>query len=129
MFSVQLGNEMKTPLQLDVGLADSELISYEKTGGGNLEVRILAWNARQLIFTFTDVIGVLDLCAGDFSEVIEETERTQFFQSALEYNYIGEPSNHSVPDHHPYHLYQFLNHDDLPSLEVVAEKFEAAIKE
>lgn len=120
---------MKTPLDLNVSFADSELISYEKKDHGNLEVRVQAWNARQLIFTFTDVIGVLDLCAGDFSEVVEETERTPFFQNVLEYIYIGEPSNHSVPDHHPYHLYQFFNHDDFPSLEVVAEKFEVAIKD
>lgn len=118
---------MRIPFELEVGLEDSELISYRKVER-DLELRISAWNSRELNLNFKNVIGLSDLCAGDFSDGVEETELTSFFRNALEVNYISEPSNHSVPDDHPFHLYQFLNLDGFPSLEVVAELLDIVIE-
>ncbi len=97
-----------------VGLDDADLKSYKKLDS-SLIVTILAWNESQITLAFPDVIRVLDNDANVISSFCKVTESTNFLELALGRLYETE-----IPSDHPYLHYQFLDSDDIATLEVVS---------
>lgn len=111
---------MTKRIDLPIGLADSELLEYSRTGN-EVTVQVRTWNDKKLVLRFTETIGVLDLLAGDFSELLQDhAETTDFLARALRNTY------EVVPQEHPYHTYAFTNLDGDPSLIIVAENYQLA---
>jgi len=110
----------RTAIEFEVGFADSELQSYRRDGD-TFVVSLVAWNKKTIRFCFADMIFVVDRGAGDISDVCEVKAASPFLDEALRIQY------EDVPDDHPYRLFQFLNMDDEPSLEVVAASVEIAL--
>jgi hypothetical protein len=113
---------MQKSLGFKIGFADAEVIGYENTGT-DLNLFVRAWNARILVLSFVGVMGVCDRLVHDVTNVIEETEMSQFAVSVLERAY------ETVPLGHPYRLFQVLDLDDQPAMEVVAENVSLEIRE
>jgi hypothetical protein len=107
-------DDMSHTVDSPVGLTDSELEGYHRDGS-ELVVRIKAWNAKRLVATFTEVVGLRDRFAGSFSELLRDpAESADFMHDALKQGY------ETIPSLHPHHVFSFLNQDELPSLEIVA---------
>lgn len=104
---------MKKKIDTFKSIADSELISYSRQDN-TFTVNIHAWNASLITATFIEFEGAADYGLGDISEFVEETDSTDFLGRVLVNVY------EEAPETHPYHLYQFLNLDGEPALEVVA---------
>src|SRR5581483_4715739 len=105
---------MAQTLQLPVGLEDSELQTYRRSGA-DLVVDVRSWNEKRLTFDFHNVIAVREVLAGNFSDLVEGNAAAQaLLKEALARNF------ESVPTSHPYRVYSFLDVEGAPSLEVVA---------
>lgn len=109
-----LGNDMSEPLASPVGFSDSVLRRYERCGN-SLVVVVGAWNEVEIVLTFRDVLGVREILAGGFSEVVRGAESSASFLLDVLGRNFG-----TVPLVHSYGVYSFLDHDGEPSLEVVA---------
>jgi hypothetical protein len=73
---------------------------------------------------FTDVIYLRDTLAGAFSDVIQGAPQSnRVLQEVLHRNYA------SIPTKQPYRVYAFMNHDEEPSLEVVAAECDLSLEE
>ncbi len=104
-----------------IDFADSAYHSI-KTDGSKVIVLLTSWDGRMIKLTFSDVIQfVYKLCDGT-QEIVESNDQTVFFQEALKKRYG------TIPSHHPYLLYQILDLDDYPYIEIVAKRVDA-IKE
>lgn len=110
-------NSMKNKITFEIGLSDGEIDRYQRESD-LVTIVITAWNGRTITVIFSGVAGVLDYGIGDISDFIEETEETEFLTETLSRVYD------KTPDYHPYRIYQFLNLDDAPSLEILAESME-----
>ena len=104
---------MKKEINYKIGFSDGEITSYSRDQN-NLVVKVKTWNDTYLIITFLDVVGIIDYGIGDISNFVEETEETSFLKIIL--NRVYE----LIPEAPPYRLFQFLDLDDNPSLEIVA---------
>jgi hypothetical protein len=104
---------MRTPVQFEIGFADSELVSYSRYAS-ELSVIVKTWDSSLVTVTFFDVIGVLDLNVGDISEICQESETTRLMSKAVERMY------ESPPDVLPYNVYQFLDLDGNIAMEIIA---------
>jgi hypothetical protein len=101
-----------------VGLSDADLESYKKVNS-SLVVTIMAWNETRITIIFADVIRVLDNDANAISALCEVTKNTDFLELALRRLYEEE-----IPNEHPYLHYQFLDNDDIATLEIVSSSIE-----
>lgn len=97
----------------DIGFADGEVCSYAKQDESFI-VRVRTWNNHLLAIKFLDCIGVMDLGVGEISGFKQEDKKSFFMDNVLSKFY------EQVPTSHPYNLYQFINHDGQPILEVIA---------
>lgn len=104
---------MKKKIDTFKSIADSELISYSRISR-TFTVEIRGWNDAPIRAIFEECEGVVDYGLGDISDIVEETEFTDFFRRVFQNVY------EIIPDTHPYHLFQFLNHDGEPAIEIVA---------
>lgn len=105
---------MSKQIESPVGFSDSELLGYERRGE-ELTVRFRAWDERLLVVTFSQAIAVREVPAGDIAEAVMGTDiGTDLLATALARTY------ESVPSHHPYNVYAFVDVDGDPALEVVA---------
>jgi hypothetical protein len=106
---------MKKPVESSVGFSDSELEQYVRRGD-SLVARVRCWNDEIAQVRFLGVVAVLDVLAGSFAAFVQSTDgEDQFLKDVLQRNF------ESIPEKHPFKLYSFLNHDDEPSLQIVAE--------
>lgn len=113
---------MNHELHLPVGLADSELESYQRAGA-DLVVEIRAWNEKHVRVSFHDVITLRDSIAGSFSDLVQDHPASRgTLKEALSRSFKSEPPSH------PYRVYSFLNLDGDPSLEIVASSCELAVR-
>jgi hypothetical protein len=104
---------MKNKINYQIGFSDAEIISYFREQN-HLTVKVKTWNDKLLSVLFSDVVGVIDCGLGDISSFVKENGESLFLTTIL--NQVYE----SIPDDQPYHLFQFLNLDDNPCLEIVA---------
>lgn len=113
---------MSTPPSVLGGFADSELAGYTRDGD-TLTVRIKGWNEKLITAKFGGVIGLRDLGCGSFSALVQDTQPSMgFLREVLALHFTV------VPEAHGYAVYSFLDHDDEPSLEVVATRCEVTHK-
>ena len=106
---------MVNNVKLPIGLADSELVEYSRSGN-EVTVHVRAWNDQKLILRFPEAIGVQDLVAGDFSDLLQDSaEAAAFLMLTLSKAYDA------LPREHPYHTYTFTNLDGDPALIIAAE--------
>src|SRR5215207_4587775 len=104
---------MRVPVTSDVGFSDGEIHAY-RMEGDVFTVDVNAWNGQLLRVRFTDAVGVSDLGAGDISALSEEDAGSPFMAAVLARLYEANPPTGA------HRLYQFLDLDDQPALEVVA---------
>lgn len=104
---------MRIPVTSDVGMSDGEIHAYHMEGDV-FTVEVNAWNGQLLRVRFADAVGVSDLGVGDISALCEEDAGSPFMAAVLERLYEATPP----PGAH--RLYQFLDLDDQPALQVVA---------
>lgn len=108
---------MKQEINFDIGFSDGEILSYCREPE-QLIVVVKMWNDKKIKIVFRGIVGCSDYGIGDISALVEEDRTTEFFKKILSEVY------EKLPSQHPYHLYQFLNLDDSPCLEIVAETIE-----
>lgn len=103
----------RTPVPSDVGFADGEVTGYA-TRDDRLSVAVRAWNGERLVVAFSEPLGVRDRGVASIQDVCEVAGETPLLAEVLAYHY------ESVPDDHGLRVFQFLDLDGEPSLEVVA---------
>ena len=107
--------------EIDIGIsiADAELTSYcySDEDKKKLIIHVRSWNEKIINFEFCDFILFLDRGTQYISEFCRNTEETELFKQSLERTYMN------VPEDHPYKLFQFLDLDGDPCLEIVCEHF------
>ncbi|MDA3800292.1 MAG: hypothetical protein PF692_14595 [Kiritimatiellae bacterium] len=111
----------KLKIELDVGLSDSELVSYQKEDS-NLKVSIEAWNEQIINLLFSDVIYMQDMGAWRFSEFYELKDNMPIMQKVLSVQF------EEIPHDHHYRHFQLLDIDGNSSFEVISESFSVEIK-
>ena len=104
---------MRVPVTSAVGMSDGEIHAYHMEADV-FTVEVSAWNGQLLRVTFADAVVVSDLGVGDISALCEEDAGSPFMAAVLERLYEATPP----PAAH--RLYQFLDLDDQPALEIVA---------
>jgi hypothetical protein len=109
-------------VECGIDFADGEVSSYERTEE-SFYVVVRKWDHTLLRITFEDTVAVLDHGVGDIMEFCQETSASAFLLEALARQYV------EVPAEHPYVLYQFLDVDREPALEVVAAGYSIARQE
>jgi hypothetical protein len=106
-------NIMHNKISSEFGFSDSELVSYQRTGD-EFTVTVKAWNGSRLTVFFKQFEGVLDYGLGDISDFVEESDETPFIKQVISRIFTETPKEHT------YRVYQFLDLDGEPILEVVA---------
>jgi hypothetical protein len=101
-------------IEHEIGFADSEIILYERQDNKFI-VSIKAWNEVLLTVEFQDVIGLIDRGAWEVSDLQEVYDNTPFLGEMLKRQY------EVIPPDHKYKIFQFLDNDSVPVLEVVAQ--------
>lgn len=86
----------------------------------SLIIILKAWNDDRLRVEFTDAIGLCDPGVGDVSEFCEESDESGFMKAAIQRAY------EIVPEVIPYKLFQLLDLDGEPAMEIVAASVKIA---
>ncbi len=100
----------KQSIQYQIGFADSEILSYHSSND-NLILRLKCWNEKIIEFEFVDCILFLILNNWKISDVCELND-SFLMERALKKVY------ETIPEQHPYKVFQFLDNDDDPAVEV-----------
>jgi hypothetical protein len=111
---------VKQRIQSQIGFSDAEFRSYAKDND-NFTVVVEAWNQAHLKVIFFGVIGIIDRNIGSISDLVMDTDESEFVMESIALMYDRPPTIRS------YNLYQFLDLDDRPVLEVVALRLEIVI--
>ena len=101
-------------IDYEIGFADSEILSYSHQNN-NLVIYLKAWNEKILKFEFFDYLLFLILNSWNISDICE-LDNSPLIERALRIEYD------TIPQDHPYKLYQFINDDDEPTVEIVSKK-------
>lgn len=105
---------MQKKINYKIGFEDGEIVGYSRSNSQFI-ANVKTWNDVELTVIFQDAIGVADYGALSISAFIEEDSSSAFIERVLFEAYD------LLPSEHPYNLYQFLNLDGKPSIEVVAQ--------
>jgi hypothetical protein len=103
-----------------IGLADAKIINYERLETTFI-VHVKAWNEANVRISFSDVQLVCDLMSREISGFYVHNAKTELIEKAQRYAY-DQP-----PQEYPYKHYVFLNTDDQPCLDVIADGMEVAV--
>ena len=104
-------NEKKS-VEYEIGFSDSEILSYNSQGE-NLIVILNAWNEKKIRFEFIDCILFLSFNNWMISDVVEFiSSESSLLRKALKLVF------EDVPEEHGYTLFQFLDLDGEPAIEV-----------
>lgn len=108
-------------VDVGVGLNDSELISYNYHKiSDNIIIKLRAWDASVVQICCNNPILFVDRGCGEITLFCEKKSSTDLLEITLKKNY----DDGKVPDNHPYKLYQLLDLDDNPSLEIICKSTE-----
>lgn len=110
---------MKAPIKTSVGFADAEIVFYAMRGS-SLRVCLNAWNGTRLKIEFKEAVGVVDMGAKDISDLCSESGDSTFLREVVARLYESESS----PERTTHNLYQFLDLDGEPVMQVVASTLE-----
>jgi len=109
-------------INVGIDLADSELISYSYSSEDcKLLFDIKSWNGRLLKITFFDIICFTDNGYHSTLMFCKNSKMTELMRKTLINHY------EIVPQTHPYSLFQFLDYDDEPCMEIICEKIEYSL--
>lgn len=100
----------KKSIKYEVGFADSEILSYETNNDGLL-IYLKCWNEKILHLQFVDCILFLILDSWQISDICE-TADSQLLDKSLQKVY------EIIPDQHPYKVFQFIDNEDDPVIEI-----------
>ncbi|CCB91863.1 unknown protein [Waddlia chondrophila 2032/99] len=108
-------------IDVGVGLSDSELISYfyHKTEN-KLVIKLQIWDASVVEICCDSPILFVDRGCGETSLFCQKTSDSDMLKRALETNY----DKGIIPNNHPYKVYQILDLDDNPSIEIICKGIE-----
>ena len=110
-------------INVGFSLADSELESYFYSSKENkLILEINLWNEQIAIFSFTHPILHIDHYCNVITNLCENSGKNQLIDDALKITY------EIIPKDHPYKLYQFLDLDGSPCIEIIAKKLDFKMK-
>lgn len=106
-------------ISLGVGFADSELESYVYLKDDDkVVVKIRAWDNSFLEIVFFDPILFIDRSCEAISQFGRKKAPNSTLIEALKKNY------ETIPANHPYLLFQFLDLDDEPCIEIVSTSYQ-----
>lgn len=108
--------DMKHEINYKIGFEDSEILSYSRESD-EITVRLKTWNESIIHIQFSEAIGLCDYGIGDVSEFVKEDNLTEFKIKVFQNNYETPPIKSE------FFLYQFLNLEDVTSLEIVAKSY------
>jgi hypothetical protein len=111
---------MKRQIEFEIGFADGEISSY-CADGGDLKVQVEAWNGKQIDVEFKAFEGLADYGAGNISDLVE-ANHNDFYRSVVANVYVTQPTEWDLK------LFQFLDADSQPVLEIVAPGVEIVTK-
>lgn len=100
----------------NIGFADSEFSSVtlsERTG--DLRIALISWDEKEIIITLENPIQLTYKLGSVVSNFFQIQDETPFLIEALSREY------EKIPSSHPFKLYQLLDINDFPLIEVVAE--------
>lgn len=104
-------------MDLNFSLADSELESYSYSFPENkLVLKIKIWDESVAIFSFTDPVLHIDRFRNEISD-LRILENSKILEDTIKTIY------EVIPKYHPYKLYQFLDLNDLPCIEIICTEF------
>ncbi|MFZ0564942.1 MAG: hypothetical protein WAM28_01950 [Chlamydiales bacterium] len=107
-------NQKTSKIDLGIGLDDSELASYIFSRKKNeLVVEIQAWNLCKVNITFIEPLYFIDRGCQFVTEFCELMSDSPFLEEVLKNNFEQLPQNHC------YRLFQLLDLDEKPALEIV----------
>jgi len=108
-------------VDVGVGLSDSELVSYKYLKHNDkLEIHLLAWNGKDVQINCINPIFFVDRGCEAITMFCEKLSELNLLREVLEKNY----EDGRIPENHPYKLYQLLDLDDNPCIEVICEGVE-----
>lgn len=113
---------MRKSVPTPVGLSDGTIVAMQRMDE-QLVVHITAWNNTELEVRFCGVIGMRETLAGDISDLVVQEGSGDFWNWCIEHAYERVPARCREK------LYQFLDHDDKASLEVVGIGVEVTERE
>ena len=110
-------------IKVGVGMEDSELISYTYLAEEfKLDVQIRAWNAKIIKISFLQPMMFFFRGNHSLSSFCELISQSSVLKEALTYAY------EEVPQVHPYKVYQLIDIEDVPALEVVCIDYKTVIE-
>lgn len=102
-------------INFEIGFSDSQIISYQSAMDG-LSIYLEAWNAKILLFEFSEVIFFSNLDSWSISDVIE-VNKSPNLEKAIKILY-ADMSQENI-----YRSIQFLDLYDTIALEVCCKSF------
>ena len=105
--------ENKKSMDYKIGFSDSEILSYHSKEN-NLIIFLKCWNEKILQFEFVECVLFLILNSWNISDICETTN-SSLMEKALIKVY------EEVPPKHDYKLFQFIDNDADPVVEVVCK--------
>jgi hypothetical protein len=108
---------MKESSENEVDLNDAELIGYEKRNS-ELYITISLWNEKKILFSFFDVVRILDNDCNTLTLFNIEKEETNFLRTTLKRVYEKE-----IPEKYPYQHFKFLDLDGEIGLEIISSSY------
>ncbi len=107
-------NDKLLKIDLRTTLADSELLSYHFVRDSNtLRIKFQMWDGGIIKIYFYDVILFVDHCINNINGFYQNTENGKLMDDALKATYEITPTSH------PYKLFQFINLDNNPCIEII----------
>lgn len=116
-------NQERLEIFVGVGLDDSEFISYTKVRGEKLTVQLLSWNNQKVFIHFFDPILFLDRGLYLSKQFCELKSFSPLLKEALEYTYV------KIPENPPYKVYQIIDIEDEPAMEIICKRYEVMIQD
>src|ERR1700733_4101397 len=104
---------MKKILFENIDFADSEFHSIA-IHENSLKLTLLSWNSKEIVILFSDAIQFIYKLGDVTQQVVEVVNGSDFLNEALTRNY------EIIPADHPYHLFQIIDINDYPYIEIVA---------
>lgn len=105
----------KTPFQCNVSFADAEFCYFQISENYDLTIYVTSWDEKEIKIEFFDVLS-LSFLRGSIIDNLFEIANSQYLEDSIKRHYKEKPLNPRFKH------YQLIDIDDLPFIEVVAER-------
>ena len=106
---------MRQSVPTEIDFADAEILGHSRNGEEFL-VRVKAWNEERVLVQFVGTLGLRDRGAWSVSDLCQSPIETPLLLESLRYHF------EVIPEDHGFHVFEFLDGDDAPVLEVIAKE-------